>query len=491
MKTQEIVSKLWNLASVLRNDGVTYQDYVTELTYLLFLKMMDELDRDDKLKKSENSWQDLLKERGTQRQAKYQQMLINLGNPKLVNDRTVNQIYAGASTRITEPASLDSIVTYINELDWYSAKVEGLGDLYEGLLERNARETKSGAGQYFTPRPLIDSIVRMVDPKVGEKLVDPAAGTFGFMIAAHHYLSEQTDDYFEISSEKADFQRKEAFSGMELVPGTHRLALMNAMMHDIDVAAKDTLRLGDSLSQRGEWMRGQFDVILTNPPFGRKSEGGAYLSDKITFPSGNKELNFMQVIYNAVKPGGRGAVVIPDGVLFTEGVGTDVREDFLNKCNVHTMLRLPRGIFQAGVATNVFFFERGLSDKGNTQGMWIYDLRSKMRSFGKTSPLLPEDFVEFEKLFMRDDRGARVQTWDAHKNPEGRWRYFTMEQMEERPGLNLDITWIQDESSAGEDMTLADMMTEATFKSNEIADALAELYQILGDTLAHELMEEN
>lgn len=477
MTNQEIVQRLWNECNVLRDDGITYQDYVTELTYILFLKMSKEQGQEEGIP-TQYRWDELKAKEGLELKNFYKQMLLDLGNAQKTPNPKVNAIYKDASTSIDEPANLEKIIKDIDELDWFSAREEGLGNLYEGLLEKNANETKSGAGQYFTPRPLINMMVRMVAPEPGERLCDPAAGTFGFMVAANDYLKKQTDDYFDLSDEEQQFQRHEAFSGMELVPTTHRLALMNEYLHDID----GRLEQGDSLSAAGKWMK-DFDVILTNPPFGTKKGGERATRDDLTYASSNKQLNFLEVIYNALNRKGtaRAAVVVPDNVLFADGVGEQIRRDLMNKCNLHTILRLPSGIFYAqGVQTNVLFFDRGTTDQDNTQDVWIYDMRHKMRTFGKRSPLNEKDFAEFEKLYCPDNRTERKETYDAESNPEGRWRRFTKEDIEGRPNTSLDISWMTDEEEA-DSRSLSEILTAMQEKSEEIARAVAVLSQELAE----------
>lgn len=477
MTNQEIVQRLWNECNVLHDDGITYQDYVTELTYILFLKMSKEQGQEEGIP-TQYRWDELKAKEGLELKNFYKQMLLDLGNAQKTPNPKVNAIYKDASTSIDEPANLEKIIKDIDELDWFSAREEGLGNLYEGLLEKNANETKSGAGQYFTPRPLINMMVRMVRPEPGERLCDPAAGTFGFMVAANDYLKKQTDDYFDLSDEEQQFQRHEAFSGMELVPTTHRLALMNEYLHDID----GRLEQGDSLSAAGKWMK-DFDVILTNPPFGTKKGGERATRDDLTYASSNKQLNFLEVIYNALnrKGAARAAVVVPDNVLFADGVGEQIRRDLMNKCNLHTILRLPSGIFYAqGVQTNVLFFDRGTTDQDNTQDVWIYDMRHKMRTFGKRSPLNEKDFAEFEKLYCPDNRTERKETYDAETNPEGRWRRFTKEDIEGRPNTSLDISWMTDEEEA-DSRSLSEILTAMQEKSEEIAKAIAVLSQELAE----------
>lgn len=269
MNNQEIVSKLWNLCNVLRDDGITYHQYVTELTNILFLKMAKETETEEQIPE-QYRWSQLLKPRGIELKKFYKELLNHLGeNTK----GRVREIYAGASSDIDEPMNLKKLITSIDALDWYSAKEEGLGNLYEGLLEKNANEKKSGAGQYFTPRVLIDVMTKLVDPKPGERCNDPACGTFGFMIAADRHVKDQTNDLFALSLELQEFQRKQAFSGSELVHETHRLALMNAMLHDIE----GPIMLGDTLSNQGRSMK-DYDVVLTNPPFGTKKVASVRLA---------------------------------------------------------------------------------------------------------------------------------------------------------------------------------------------------------------------
>lgn len=430
MTNQEIVSKLWNLCNVLRDDGITYHQYVTELTYILFLKMAKETKTESSIPE-EYRWDKLTSHSGIELKKFYKELLNNLGeNTK----GRVREIYQGASSNIDEPKNLEKIIKSIDELDWYSAKEEGLGNLYEGLLEKNANEKKSGAGQYFTPRVLIDVMTRLVSPQPGECCNDPACGTFGFMIAADSYVKSITDDYCDLTEKQAEFQIKEAFTGGELVHETHRLALMNAMLHNIE----GRIVLGDTLSELGKAMK-DYDVVLTNPPFGTKKGGERATRDDFTFTTSNKQLNFLQHIYRSLKANGkaRAAVVLPDNVLFADGDGEKIREDLLNKCNLHTILRLPTGIFYAqGVKTNVLFFTRGKTDENNTKEVWFYDLRTNMPSFGKTNLLKKEDFANFEKACTAADRRTVK---------DGRWNCFTREQIAEK-GNSLDLGLIRDDS---------------------------------------------
>ena len=471
MTNQEIVSKLWNLCNILRDDGITYHQYVTELTYILFLKMAKETKTENTLPKNYR-WDTLVSYSGIALKKFYKELLTYLGeNTK----GRVREIYQGASSNIDEPKNLEKIIKSIDELDWYSAKEEGLGNLYEGLLEKNANEKKSGAGQYFTPRVLIDMMTRLTAPQVGERCNDPACGTFGFMISADRYVKSLTDDYCDLNEKDAAFQVKEAFTGGELVHETHRLALMNAMLHNIE----GKIVYGDTLSESGKAMTG-YDVVLTNPPFGTKKGGERATRDDFTYTTSNKQLNFLQHIYRSLKTTGaaRAAVVLPDNVLFEDNTGQKIRRDLMNKCTLHTILRLPTGIFYAqGVKTNILFFTRGKHDEDNTKAVWVYDLRSNMRSFGKTNPLKKEDFAEFEALYCAGHFEDRKETWSP-ENPNGRWRKFPIEEILKDEKTGLDLKWIKDDSDTL-DCSLAELMQTIQEKSANIAAAVTELSKLI------------
>lgn len=473
MNNQEIVAKLWNLCNVLRDDGITYQQYVTELTYILFLKMCKETGSEASIPE-DYRWDKLMSKQGIELKKFYKELLEHLGENCMGR---VREIYQGAQTNIDEPKNLEKIITTIDQFDWYSAKEEGLGNLYEGLLEKNATEKKSGAGQYFTPRVLINIMTQLVAPQAGELCNDPACGTFGFMIAADQYVKHNTDDLFALSVDEQEFQRTKAFSGCELVHDTHRLALMNAMLHDIN----GPIYLGDTLSNYGKQMKG-YDVVLTNPPFGTKKGGERATRDDFTFPTSNKQLNFLQHIYRSLKTTGnaRAAVVLPDNVLFADGDGERIRQDLMEKCNLHTILRLPTGIFYAqGVKTNVLFFTRGTSDKGNTKEVWIYDLRSDMPSFGKTNPLKESYFDEFVDCYKGGDISARTETY-SEENPNGRWRKFSYEDILARDKTSLDISWIKSDNDT-DNYTLSELLDMIKEKSANIATAVAALEGLIGE----------
>lgn len=461
MSTQDIVQKLWNLCNILRDDGITYHQYVTELTYILFLKMINENGTEERLVKAvqadvqkrlndkdgkggyglshkeqkeivgalgKYSWKYLTSLDGLELKNYYYQLLSELGSAPL---QEISQIYVKAVSSIDEPRNLKKIITEIDKLDWYDAKAEGLGDLYEGLLQKNADEKKSGAGQYFTPRVLIDVMTELINPQLGEKCFDPACGTFGFMIAAYRNATEGANLY---SYSDAEFAQKieNAFGGVELVPDAHRLALMNAYLHNVPA----NIECMDSLSSNAKKFK-EFDVVLTNPPFGTKKGGERPTRDDISFQTSNKQLNFLQVIYRSLKADGKArcAVVMPDNVLFAGGDGTSVRRELMNFCNLHTILRLPTGIFYAqGVKTNVLFFTRGTSEKGNTKEVAFYDLRTNQEGFGKTRPLRKSDFEEFIAGYN-----------DPAKRTGERWSKFTREEIEKHED-SLDLGLIRDDS---------------------------------------------
>ena len=431
MNNQEIVAKLWNLCNVLRDGGMTYHQYVAELTYILFLKITKETGADGQIP-PKYRWDALAEKHGVELKRFYNDLLGHLGN--YCNGR-VRDIYAGARSNIYEPKNLEKIITSIDALDWFSAKEEGLGNLYDGLLEKTTSEKKSGAEQYFTPRVLIDIVVRCVNPQPGERCNDPACGTFGFMIAAASHVKKLTHDYYDLTIEQQVFQNTKAFTGCELVHDTHRLALMNAMLHGIE----GEILLADALSNQGRQMYG-FDVVLTNPPSGTKKGGEGATREDLTFPTSDKQLNFLQHIYRSLKHDGkaRAAVALPDNVLFADGEGAKIRADLMDKCNLHTVLRLPTGIFYAqGVKTNVLFFTRGATEKGNTQEVWFYDLRTNLQSFGKTTPLKHEHFDAFMEAYNAADRAMVA---------DERWSCFTRKQIADKGG-SLDLGLIRNDSA--------------------------------------------
>ncbi len=440
--TRDIVQKLWRLCDILRDDGITYQAYVTELTYLLFLKMLQETDREVVLP-ADYRWSSLTAREGEALLTHYRALLLKLGTE---GGPSVRIIFTDAQTALRKPANLRELVSQIDRLGWYEAKEEGLGNLYEGLLEKNAAEKKSGAGQYFTPRPLIDCMVRLLQPQPGEVVQDPAAGTGGFLVAADRFIKAATDDLFTLPEAQQRFQREQAFNGLELVPDTHRLLLMNLLLHGITGAG---VRGGDAMGPDGEALP-KADLILSNPPFGTKKGGGrpARADFTITADTSNKQLAFVEHIARALKPGGRAGVVVPDNVLFADGAGRELRTWLMEGCDLHTILRLPTGIFYAqGVKTNVLFFRRGSTAKANTKAVWVWDMRAGQPAYGKTRPLRAEDFSEFAAAYGAEPNGTAPRE-DA--GPESRWRSFSRDELRAR-GDNLDISWLRGGDEAAED----------------------------------------
>jgi type I restriction enzyme M protein len=479
--TGDIVAKLWNLCHILRDGGISYHQYVTELTLLLFLKMAKETDKDSRLPRG-CRWDDLKDAPpGGEQLDSYKEMLLKLGRAQ---DPLVRAIYTGAQTSLREARHLNRLVLDIDGLDWFSAKSDGLGDMYEGLLEKNASETKGGAGQYFTPRPLIEAMIDVIKPQAGELIQDPAAGTAGFLIAADTYVKKHTDQLFALKEKQAEFQRREAYVGLELVPETRRLALMNCMLHDIEGVGEGAVHLSDTLSNDGAKLP-KANVIITNPPFGTKKGAGGGTRDDLTFPTSNKPLMFLQHIYRALVPGGRAAVVLPDNVLFEEGRGREIRTDLMDKCDLHTILRLPTGIFYAqGVKTNVLFFTRGATDKGNTKKTWVYDLRTNAPPFGKRTPFTREYLEPFVVAYGADATGKSKR---KDEGDTGRLRAFTRDEIAKRND-NLDLSWLKDDNAHDED-SLGDpeeIVAEIRVELEGALADLAALEDLLGTSAASE-----
>lgn len=446
--SQDLVNKLWRLCSLLRKDGVTYQQYVTELTYLLFLKMASE-QKDENRIPEQYRWSALKAANETEVLQRYKQMLIDLGDGTKVADRSVVAIFQNAATVIRTPANLRQLIDAIDGLHWFSDQRDAFGDAYEGLLQKMAEETKRGAGQYFTPRVVIQTLVKLMQPKPGEVIQDPAAGTGGFLIAADQFMRAQTDDYFELSPKQQAFQLKQAITGIENVPDTFRLLLMNLHLHNID---PDNLDLADTLSPAGSQSRFKnADLILTNPPFG--PAGGPPTRDDLTITDrvSSYQLPFVEHCIRALRLGGRAAILVPDNILFDDGKGKALRQRLMNWCNLHTILRLPTGIFYAqGVKTNVIFLTRATEEaplKDATEAVWIYDMRTCAPAYGKTSPITEADFTDFVACFGDDPDGEALR---KDQGEAGRWRCFTREEIATR-GDNLDITWLKDTSGDPED----------------------------------------
>jgi type I restriction enzyme M protein len=448
-----IVQRLWNYCNVLRDDGVSYGDYVEQLTYLLFLKMDDEgallLGQPSALPAAYN-WSSLRDLEGTALETHYRTLLLELGR----GSGLIPVIFRKAQNRIQDPAKLRRLITLIDGELWTGLDIDIKGAIYEGLLEKNAQDTKSGAGQYFTPRALIKTMVQVMAPEPGITICDPAAGTGGFLIAAHEYISRQ----YPLNRSQYDHLNHEALHGWDIVDNTARLCVMNLYLHGIGAnGGQSPIRVDDALAGLpGE----HFDMVLTNPPFGKKSsvtyitdegemrrESQNIVRDDFWTSTSNKQLNFLQHVRSILEIDGRAAVVVPDNVLFEGGAGETVRRKLLSECDVHTLLRLPTGVFYAqGVKANVLFFERRAgSESVATQGIWMYDLRTNMHFTLKQNPLGLADLEDFIRCYNPRNRFERTATW-SEEEPEGRWRHFTYEELLARDKVNLDIFWIRDEA---------------------------------------------
>ena len=446
--SNQLVQKLWNFCNVLRDDGVSTIEYVEQLTYLLFLKMADERQRAGlgEVVPVGLDWQSLLDRDGDELEVHYRHILEQLGR----QSGTLGTIYRKAQNRIQDPAKLRRlVVNLINEETWTAVDADLKGDAYEGLLQKGAEDTKSGAGQYFTPRALVRAMMACLRPKPGENVADPACGTGGFLLAAHEWIVDH--HIAEMDADDKRFLRDESMHGWEIVDGTARLCAMNLLLHGIGtptgkslVSVADALRADPGL---------RVDVIAANPPFGRKSsmtmvnEAGeaeredlVVVRDDFWASTSNKQLNFLQHIKTMLKIGGRAAVVLPDNVLFEAGAGETIRRRLLAECDVHTILRLPTGIFYAqGVKANVVFFERKpASAQAWTSATWVYDLRTNMHFTLKTKTLRFEDLADFVQSYQADDRSKRVES--------ERFCRFTYDELMARDKANLDITWLRDES---------------------------------------------
>ncbi|EAS45757.1 SAM-dependent methyltransferase [Photobacterium profundum] len=506
MNNNDLVAKLWKLCDNLRDGGVSYQNYVNELASLLFLKMCEETGQESELLPEGLRWKDLKTKIGREQHQFYRNMLVQLGDD---SHAIVRAIFQNVNTTITQPAQLTELVSNMDSLGWFEGDKgksrDDFGDMYEGLLQKNANETKSGAGQYFTPRSLISTIVKLMQPQPREVIQDPAAGTAGFLIEADRYIKSHTNDLDDLSEDDQDFQMQRAFVGLELVPETRRLALMNCLLHDIegDQDKGGAIRLGNTLGSDGEALP-KSNVILTNPPFG--SAAGTNITRTFVHPTSNKQLCFMQHIVESLEPGGRAAVVIPDNVLFEGGKGADIRRDLMDKCRLHTVLRLPTGIFYAaGVKTNVLFFQKGTvknpeQDKKCTTETWVFDMRTNMNTFGKRRPLTDKHFDAFIAAYGEDKNGQSPRSegvWDvmgaiyaegetsveqtsqkAHKVEEARFRKFSRDYIRDQKGDSLDISWLKDlEATSTENLPEPEVLAGEAMA--ELTEAMSEIYQLM------------
>ncbi len=490
--SQQIVQKLWNYCNVLRDDGLSYLDYLEQLSVLLFLKMAHEQTQPPWNRISpiseEFAWPSLLVKDGDALETHYRHVLVELGK----KDGMLGVIFRKAQNKIQDPAKLRRLIVDLIEREkWMSLDADVKGDAYEGLLEKNAQDTKSGAGQYFTPRPLIRAIVEVVRPMPGETICDPACGTGGFLLAAHEYVAAHNPN---LDREEKKHLKLDALRGVELVDSVTRLCAMNLLLHGIGPSAGEgnpPVKTDDSLrADPGT----RFEIVMTNPPFGKKSsvlvvneegeqerQGLTVVRDDFWTSTSNKQLNFVQHVKTILKIHGRAAVVVPDNVLFEGGAGETVRRKLLHECDVHTLLRLPTGIFYAqGVKANVLFFDRKpASETPWTKTLWIYDFRTNKHFTLKTNPLKRSDLDEFVACFHAENRHERRPTW-SEENSAGRWRPFSYEELLQRDKLNLDIFWLRDESL--EDSTnLPDPSVIAAEIAEDLRSALEQFSEIQAD----------
>ena len=457
-QTTTIISKVWGMCGPLRDDGVSYGDYLEQLTYLIFLKMSDEYAKPPYKRQTGIpagcGWADMSDLKGAELEEKYKSILETLGE----QGGTLGKIFKGATNKINNAAILYRIVQMIDKEKWVSMSTDVKGEIYEGLLQKNAEDVKRGAGQYFTPRPLIQAMVECIRPEPMKTVADPCCGSGGFLLAAQSYLADPK--HYNLDREAKEFLKKEAFRGWEIVPTTFKMSLMNLYLHNIgDLYGQVPITLGDALlTDPGE----RFDYVLTTPPFGKKSaltftnEEGEQEEEDLVYnrqdfwtTSSNKQLNFLQHINTLLKATGKAAVVVPDNVLFEGGAGETIRKKLLETCDLHTILRLPTGIFyKPGVKANVIFFDkRPASPERQTQEIWVYDLRTNMHFTLKQHPMTFGDLQDFIQCYNPENRHERHETW-SEENPEGRWRRFTVEELLARDKTSLDIFWIKDKSLA-------------------------------------------
>jgi type I restriction enzyme M protein len=488
-----IVQKLWNYCNVLRDDGMSYGDYVEQLTYLLFLKMADERTKVPYNQPSpipdKYSWQSLLKKDGDELFDHYRHSLEKLGNEKGL----LGLIFSKSQNKFQDPAKLRRlIVDLIDKEDWSAMSADVKGDAYEGLLQKNAEDVKGGAGQYFTPRTLIQAMVACVAPKPGETICDPACGTGGFLLAAHDYVVNHNPN---LTKPQKKALNEQALRGCELVHGVARLCAMNLLLHGIGSQDDEPIVVADSLAgDPGD----RYDIVLTNPPFGKKSsytvvgqngeaskERDTYERDDFWATTSNKQLNFVQHVKTILAVNGRAAVVVPDNVLFEGGAGETVRRKLLHDCDVHTLLRLPTGLFYAqGVKANVLFFDKKpASETPWTKKLWIYDLRTNKHFTLKTDPLKREDLDEFVACYNAANRHERKATW-SEKKPDGRWHAYDYDELVARDKASLDIFWLKDES-----LESSDNLPDPDVIAQEIVDdleAALEQFKLIANDLGKE-----
>lgn len=455
MTPSQIVTKIWNFCNILRDAGVSYGDYLEQLTYLIFLKMAYEYANPpyshDLGIPAKYNWESLKTKRGAELENHYIELLRELGKKKGI----LGHIFTKSQNEIQDPVMLSRVIDMIDNEAWVSMGADVKGDIYEGLLEKNAEDTKSGAGQYFTPRALIKVMVKCVHPEPFKTVADPACGTGGFFLETHNFLREN----YNLNEKQTQFLKHETFYGHEIVPNTRRLCLMNMLLHNIgDINSEPTISPHDALAVD---TKQRFDYVLANPPFGKKSSitatNGESEQEKKDFTynrpdfwatTSNKQLNFVQHIFTMLKNTGKASVIVPDNVLFEGGAGETVRQNLLEKTDLHTILRLPKGIFYAhGVKANVLFFDNKPARKEPwTKEVWYYDYRTNIHNTLKKKSLQCEDLEDFIQCYSPEDRSQRRETWHPETNTDGRWRKFSYEEIMTRDKTSLDISWLKDKS---------------------------------------------
>lgn len=465
---QLILSKVWNLATTLAGAGIGFTDYITQLTYLLFLKMDDEnvkIFAEDSAIPEGYRWDDLILLDGHDLIDQYEETLKVLSG----QDNLIGTIYTKAQNKIDKPVYLKKVITMINEHNWLSMDGDVKGAIYEKILEKNGQDKKSGAGQYFTPRALINAMVDVTMPQIGETVCDPACGTAGFLLAAYDYMKTQSNN-----EDKLRFLRENAILGTDNTALVVTLASMNLYLHGIGTN-RSPIVCDDSLEKTPSHM---VDVILANPPFGTRPAGSVEINRPDFYvETKNNQLNFLQHIMVMLKANGRAAVVLPDNVLFEGNAGEVIRKKLLSDFNLHTILRLPTGIFYApGVKANVLFFQKG----SPTKEIWFYDYRTGIKHTLATNPLQRHHLDDFVKCYNAGDIAGRVETFDAETNPNGRWRKFSIDEILKRDKTSLDITWIK-LNSDDEDLTLAQLMDIIKTETDTISAAVSQLQALISN----------
>ena len=466
--TQSLTKKVWNLATTLAGQGIGFTDYITQLTYLLFLKMDDENVQtfgEESAIPEGYRWGDLIDLDGLDLVKQYEDTLEELSG----QDNLIGTIYTKAQNKIDKPVYLKKVITLINEESWLVMDGDVKGAIYESILEKNGQDKKSGAGQYFTPRSLIQAMVDVACPQIGETVCDPACGTGGFLLAAYDYMKPQSSD-----KAKQDFLRNNALHGYDNTALVVTLASMNLYLHGIGTD-RSPIICQDSLEKAPSTL---VDVILANPPFGTRPAGSVEIDRQDFYvETKNNQLNFLQHMMVMLKNGGRAAVVLPDNVLFEGGAGETIRKELLKNFNLHTILRLPTGIFYAqGVKANVLFFTKGTP----TKDIWFFDYRTGVKHTLATNPMLRHHLDEFVECYKADNINARTETYNAETNPNGRWRKYDVDEVMKRDKTSLDISWIK-LNDDDNDMSLAELMSNIQEKSDNISKAVAELQKLLAN----------